>query len=534
MKKIIKVLCIICILAGMLVQAVHANSADVQIAIEKSEMEATERMTSVKTGDEEHPTGYLLAACLVLALGGICVWRKKRRGLLLLALFCSFFWMSHSAQASENRPVVSVTVPANVNIEFAEDGTAKVSDFTIQNDSLLPTIIRQVYVTECNDWTLCGQDEEIASNTKKLAFVFEGKELQAGDNTLALEIPEETDKTCEIQIHRGVWTTSQIAETAMKLEFEYTMGRKKFLLQFDTNGYEGTVESQMLYNGAIITLPNLEREGYVFEGWQDKRGYIYTGEYVMPIGDSVLQAQWKKKVPYALVLKEDSSLRFVCSGNPFYVGSTYKGLTVSEVYTGFESEKYGSKEEVPWYDGNTYQNRPIKKIVVEDELHPISTAYWFQYMAQCEYVDVRKLDTSNVTDMGYMFAWTCFQTPTYEVYGLNDFQTSKVTNMEYTFAYMARDVSTLVINLENWDVSHVTNMNHMFSGVGLFATTFSLGDLGKWDVSSVTNMNSMFDQTGYYADWLLDIRGWDIRKVTDSIHFNFLVKNKVLEPDWPE
>ncbi|MBR6611821.1 MAG: BspA family leucine-rich repeat surface protein, partial [Campylobacter sp.] len=41
--------------------------------------------------------------------------------------------------------------------------------------------------------------------------------------------------------------------------------------------------------------------------------------------------------------------------------------------------------------------------------------------------------------------------------------------------------------IEEWDVSHVTDMNNMFQS----ATSFNQ-PLDNWDVSNVTNMSGMF------------------------------------------
>ena len=45
-------------------------------------------------------------------------------------------------------------------------------------------------------------------------------------------------------------------------------------------------------------------------------------------------------------------------------------------------------------------------------------------------------------------------------------------------------------NINNWDVSRITNMNEMFSGASLFNQP-----IGNWDVSKVTGMSEMFNTT---------------------------------------
>lgn len=62
-------------------------------------------------------------------------------------------------------------------------------------------------------------------------------------------------------------------------------------------------------------------------------------------------------------------------------------------------------------------------------------------------------------------------------------------------------------NIENADVSNVTNMNSMFSKY-MFITDL---DLSRWDVSNVTDMHNMFSECHFLIS--LDLSGWDITSV---------------------
>ena len=68
---------------------------------------------------------------------------------------------------------------------------------------------------------------------------------------------------------------------------------------------------------------------------------------------------------------------------------------------------------------------------------------------------------------------------------LNDIDTSKITDMSslfYEFDFIDK------IDISLWDTSNVTNMNYMFGGCARFSC-----DLSKWDVSKVKDMHGMFD-----------------------------------------
>ena len=67
------------------------------------------------------------------------------------------------------------------------------------------------------------------------------------------------------------------------------------------------------------------------------------------------------------------------------------------------------------------------------------------------------------------------------------------------------------IDISEWDVSNVTDMNHMFF---ICEKLKSVGDLSKWDVSNVMSMRSMFSDCSKLKSFG-DISSWDVSNVTD-------------------
>jgi len=132
--------------------------------------------------------------------------------------------------------------------------------------------------------------------------------------------------------------------------------------------------------------------------------------------------------------------------------------------------------------------------------------YAFQYMPAAELTALPDLDTSNLTDISYMFQETDafnqsldnFDTSGVTVMRsvfwralafnqpLNDWDTSNVTTMTSMF-YTA---SVFNQPLDNWDTSNVTNMNNMFGAARAFN-----GSLDNWNTSNVTDMQTMFSST---------------------------------------
>ena len=159
---------------------------------------------------------------------------------------------------------------------------------------------------------------------------------------------------------------------------------------------------------------------------------------------------------------------------------------------------------------------------------PKNSNKYFSYNTGLITFDTKNLDTSNVTDMSYMFE----EVRSLTELDLSNFNTSKVTNMNGMFygmtALTALDVSNFdtsnvtdmsymfaitteltTLDVSNFDTSNVTNIGGMFNGVGSLTTL----DVSNFDTSNVTDMSSMFN--GMYALTALDVSNFNTSKVTN-------------------
>ena len=116
-------------------------------------------------------------------------------------------------------------------------------------------------------------------------------------------------------------------------------------------------------------------------------------------------------------------------------------------------------------------------------------------------LDVSNFDTSKVTSMGDMFS-RCESLTSLDV---SKFNTSKVTNMSAMF-YACNSLTSL--DLRNFDTSNVTDMSAMFNGYNSLTSL----DVSKFDTSKVTNMETMF--SGCRNLTSLDVSNFDTSKVT--------------------
>ena len=125
----------------------------------------------------------------------------------------------------------------------------------------------------------------------------------------------------------------------------------------------------------------------------------------------------------------------------------------------------------------------------------------FQGCISLSSLDLSKLDTSQVTGMGWMFTG-CSALSSLDVSG---WDTSRVTDMDGMF-YGCSALSSL--DVSGWDTSRVTDMDGMFYGCSALSSL----DVSGWDTSRVTDMELMFYDCSSLSS--LDLSGWDTSRVT--------------------
>ena len=112
-------------------------------------------------------------------------------------------------------------------------------------------------------------------------------------------------------------------------------------------------------------------------------------------------------------------------------------------------------------------------------------------------VDINDWDTSNVTNMSYMFSDASkFNQP------MGDWNTSNVTNMDSMFE-KAKDFNQ---SIGEWDTSNVANMTWMF----FEAVSFNQ-PIDRWNTSNVTDMSLMFYNTSFNQP----LNNWDVSNVSN-------------------
>lgn len=128
-----------------------------------------------------------------------------------------------------------------------------------------------------------------------------------------------------------------------------------------------------------------------------------------------------------------------------------------------------------------------------------------KYLGKLTNLDLSSWDTSNVTDMGFMFTG---QKKLETIGDLSNWNTSKVTNMCNMFDHLKSLKDGQLAGLKNWDTFQVTDMTYMFDAV---TKQTDLNFVDGWDTSNVTDMSYMFSDDPNLKS--LDLSKWNVGKV---------------------
>ena len=271
--------------------------------------------------------------------------------------------------------------------------------------------------------------------------------------------------------------------------------------------YAGTTPSYKIVisstreTGTIVTLKGSSTEpdvsklnisGYNTSKYAVKTVKDSSGNWTVALANNSFEfpSDWKTQVA--------STTYMTTTVTPANLTSIKFVATVPSGYTKIGTLSTG----VEVYKGSTATEIAF---VATKILAPKNCKSLFESMSNLKTISFGNFDTSNVTDMSYMF---------YTDYGLTSidvskFNTSNVTNMSYMFYYLSKVTS---IDVSNFDTAKVTNMSHLFAN---FSKLTSL-DISNFNTAKVTNMSEMFYGCSMLTN--LNVSSFSTSNVTDMQH----------------
>lgn len=253
-----------------------------------------------------------------------------------------------------------------------------------------------------------------------------------------------------------------------------------------------TPKVQILYkdtDGTLLADVSLYRYGmlamlYTADGFI---GWATAPDATMPDflpGEPIMydqEAPFATIILYPVISVEPEAYAALYGSNTLVMGrgdvvpTSFDGLTLSESWRGIETDAYGTGYKdtpVPWA---SYRSA-IQRACIIDEVHPVSTAYWF-----------------------YNFTNANFTT----IEGLALIDTSGCKNMAFTFRGYGSHLKSL--DLSSWDTSACESMRAMFDSCSLLE---DVGDISGWDTSKVSDFTNMFYSCCSLTS--LDLSSWDL------------------------
>ena len=258
------------------------------------------------------------------------------------------------------------------------------------------------------------------------------------------------------------------------------------LFFYDTN--KNFISSQEVGEEGYTSCMTPENCGYI-------RGIKKNGENDCAYGmieNIAVVSLVSKDLPTKISFENSEALEYVyylnmsevnTMNNMFKNCINFKGI---KDYTELERMMFGPK--LPLRDFNTSNVTDM--------------AYMFYNCNNLTTLDVSNFDTSNVTTM-YNIFYNCYNLTTLDV---SKWNTGKVINMKYMFQD-CHNITTLDVN--NFNTNNVTDMSYMFANCESLTSL----DVSNFDTSNVIDMQYMFEDCHNITS--LNLSNFDISNVTN-------------------
>ncbi len=402
-----------------------------------------------------------------------------------------------------------------VDTEGKQTLVGEEKNYTVTNDDAGNDLILKVYDELGNYYSYIESDPVLVhktfptDTTISIKLPQEGKEIVAGDN-LGINLSNfPKDATAKYTWYR---VDSKGEETSIAEGDNYTVtdsdvGYKIIVKVSDSTGlYVSDVSSKEVF--VYKVFPD---DMVVKINESDTNIIVKTGDTLKPTATNVPEGVTVKFTWYRTlsgetqqltegdtytVTQEDLGAEIFCKAydtDGKYTGkSSNNKAEFAEAYGYKDTSESGVTSLVLIYD----TKKSSHDIVYELPTAATKASEWWGTEDRTSFTKV-KIDTgfknyNELRSTAYMF-YDFQKVVSHE--GFENLNTTNVTDMSYMFTnygYQVEDLN-IVPNVEDWTTKNVTKMTGMFSGYGYSSQTLSsVPDVSKWDTSSLTNIASIF------------------------------------------
>ena len=259
------------------------------------------------------------------------------------------------------------------------------------------------------------------------------------------------------------------------------------------------VSIQKIRNGEYAIFVNLDTGYNTFDGWSINDNVIDLSTYPI-VEDTIFYSKITinsaelKQATFASTIPEKYEITNVIFDR--YTANNQYVVNGVNVIDGLTPKPLNDENTIHLYQKN------MDIYVLSNMKIKIDTGKnFFEALYKVQSIVLNNFDTSDVTDMSYMFSH-CQVIKSLDCSMLN---TSKVTNMSGMFSY--NDMMT-TLNISNFDTSNVTNMHCMFSSCDVLDNL----DVSHFNTSKVEKFSSMF--SGCAKLRYVDVSNFDTSNAT--------------------
>ena len=393
---------------------------------------------------------------------------------------------------------------SETDIELNDTNTYVIFEFKFENKNLMPNYVLNISLT----------DNANFSNVKRRYFFGDMMLFNGWD---VYELSDALDMARDYLYDLGI-EHDELETTSLSIGYQ-GIGKIYMLLEITPGiaaDYTASQLNQFMFTLTTTEENNAEPVSYLSSDWASRLSsvgdnmpvfYLTSGTKTIDFTDDESKIEGLTYVASVGTTRETTH-------SP-YPSEAVEGIEDVSLYFGEESKQMvfyspakiyapvNSSMLFSIYGGMGNEFKGVTTFNLDNfDISKVKFASFFNGFESLTSLDVSHFDTSNVTNMKYMFAGCSSLTSL----SLSNFDTSKVTNMKSMFEYCS---SLTSLNISSFDTRKVTTMEGMFQRCSSLASL----DVSNFDTSSVTNMSNMF----YYCSALtsLDIGNFNLASCTD-------------------